>query len=104
MFKNTQFADLISASKAEELFRQADLIVAHAGVDSILTALKYQKPSIVVPRKASLDEHRNEHQLTTAEWGRALPGVIVADDEKILLGCLKNISVEMQSHRMLKRG
>lgn len=90
IFKNIEFTDFISSSQAEDLFRQADLIIAHAGMGSILTALKYQKPILVVPRMASLGEHRNEHQLATAEWVRDLPGVTVADDEIMALELLKN--------------
>ena len=41
-------------------------IVAHAGMGTILTALEIGKPLLVMPRRAALGEHRNDHQLATA--------------------------------------
>lgn len=81
---NIESASFISPAEAESYFQQASVIIAHAGMGSILTALKYQKPIIVMPRKASLGEHRNEHQLATAEWVKKLNGVMVADNETLL--------------------
>ena len=42
------------------------MIYAHAGMGTILSALKQDKPIIIVPRLASLKEHRNDHQIATA--------------------------------------
>jgi UDP-N-acetylglucosamine transferase subunit ALG13 len=75
-----EFADFVAPDKANDLFRNADLIIAHAGMGSILTALKYKKPILVMPRKASLGEHRNEHQLATAKWLGKKPGIFVANE------------------------
>ena len=47
------------------LFDHADLIVAHAGMGTILAALGSNRPLIVLPRRADLGEHRNDHQLAT---------------------------------------
>ena len=44
----------------------ADAIIAHAGMGTILTALEMGKPLLVMPRRAELGEHRNDHQLATA--------------------------------------
>jgi UDP-N-acetylglucosamine transferase subunit ALG13 len=48
---------------------------------SILTALQYQRPIIILPRRARLREHRNDHQLATAKWLRGRQGIYVAWDE-----------------------
>lgn len=88
--QNISFDLFVSPMKAEELFQRASIIIAHAGMGSILTALKYQKPIIVMPRKASLGEHRNEHQLATAEWVMNLNGVVVAYDEDDLKGIINS--------------
>lgn len=76
-----EYADFISPLEAETLMQQSGLIVAHAGMGSILTALKYQRPILIMPRKAALGEHRNEHQLATARWVEGRPGVHVAWNE-----------------------
>lgn len=71
----------LAPDKANSLFLEASLIVAHAGMGSVLTALKFRKPILIVPRKASLGEHRNDHQLATAKWLSGRPGIRVAWDE-----------------------
>ncbi len=78
--RNCTFADFVPPDKANDLIRTADLIISHAGMGSILTALKYQKPILVLPRKASLGEHRNEHQLATAKWLGKKSGIFVAEE------------------------
>jgi UDP-N-acetylglucosamine transferase subunit ALG13 len=59
----------------------ADLIVAHAGVGSLVTACEHGKPLVLMPRRARLGEQRNDHQLDTAAWLRDRPGVHVAEVE-----------------------
>ena len=44
----------------------ASLVIAHAGMGSIITAMELGKRIIVMPRLASLGEHRNDHQVATA--------------------------------------
>ncbi len=90
--KHCEFADFVPPDKANELFKNADLIVSHAGMGSILTALKYRKPILVLARKASLGEHRNEHQLATAKWLGKKPGVFVAGSDDDIAGILSNRS------------
>ncbi|HEY8607984.1 MAG TPA: glycosyltransferase [Noviherbaspirillum sp.] len=78
--RHCEHADYVPPSLADDLFRKADLIVSHAGMGSILTALKYRKRILILPRKAALGEHRNEHQLATARWLGRKPGVFVAHE------------------------
>lgn len=44
----------------------ARLIVAHAGIGTILTAKQYHRPLVLVPRSHAMGEHRNDHQMATA--------------------------------------
>lgn len=80
--KHLPHAQFVSPSRAEELMRSADLIVSHAGMGSLLTALRYQRPILILPRQAKLGEHRNEHQLATARWMVGRSGVTVAWTEQ----------------------
>jgi UDP-N-acetylglucosamine transferase subunit ALG13 len=75
----------ITPQECDQKMRAADVIVAHAGMGSILTALELGKPIIVMPRRASLGEHRNDHQLATARRFAELGSVSVAMDEKELV-------------------
>ena len=75
----------------EVLFQRAELIVAHCGMGSILSALSYGKPIIVMPRSAAKGEHRNDHQNATARRFSDQPGVTVAWDEIELRRCLDRL-------------
>ncbi|HZW11196.1 MAG TPA: glycosyltransferase [Phycisphaerales bacterium] len=72
--------------------RAAEAIVAHAGMGSILTALQYGKPILIMPRKAALGEQRNDHQLATAARFEGRPGVLVAHDESELPAMLDRLA------------
>ena len=76
--RHMEYRDFVPPDAADRHFREADLIVSHAGMGSILTALKYRKPILIMPRKAGLGEHRNDHQLATAKWLGSKSGVMVA--------------------------
>lgn len=74
------FEPFISADRYEALVAGCRGMVAHAGMGTIISALTWGKPLVILPRKASLGEHRNEHQLATAEKFRARAGIRVADE------------------------
>ena len=44
------------------------------------------KPVVLLPRRARLGEHANDHQLDTAAWFGSRPGVHVAETEARLDG------------------
>lgn len=62
--------------------RRAQLVVAHAGVGSVVTACAFGTPAVVLPRRQSLGEHTSDHQLETANWLRGKAGIHVADAEE----------------------
>jgi UDP-N-acetylglucosamine transferase subunit ALG13 len=62
-------------------FAAADLIVSHAGMGSILTALHAGKPIVILPRRGHLRETRNDHQYTTVKMLGTRPGIYVAMEE-----------------------
>lgn len=59
----------------------ADLIVAHAGMGTVITAGRFGKPVVLLPRLRDMGELTTEHQLATAGWLRGRPGIHVADRE-----------------------
>ncbi len=65
--------------------RESSLIVSHAGMGTILMALELGKPLIVMPRRAELGEHRNDHQLATARELHQRGLITVADDAEDLI-------------------
>jgi UDP-N-acetylglucosamine transferase subunit ALG13 len=61
-----------------------DAIVAHAGMGTIISAIELGKRVIVMPRRAELGEHRNDHQLATVARLEHLQGLEVAHDPDAL--------------------
>ena len=76
-----QYTEHLPPSRADELLAVAEVIVAHAGMGSVLKALGSARPIIIMPRRAALGEHRNDHQMATARWLEGRPGVRVAWNE-----------------------
>ena len=72
--------------------READVVVGHAGTGTILCALENRRPVLVMPRRASLRETRNDHQLATVRRLEALDGVAVALAEEDLEAQLDRLS------------
>jgi UDP-N-acetylglucosamine transferase subunit ALG13 len=79
--KNFEWAAFIEPEEFRRRVSEADVLVAHAGMGSILTALEAGKPILVMPRRGDLRETRNDHQLATARRFLALGKVAVALDE-----------------------
>jgi UDP-N-acetylglucosamine transferase subunit ALG13 len=82
--RSIPFARLLKPSEFKERFAEARVIVGHAGMGTILSAFHSGKPILVMPKKASLGEHRNEHQTATAQRLNALGKINVAFDESEL--------------------
>lgn len=82
--KHFKLVDFIEPDEFEKVFAQARLIVAHAGMGTILSALRNSKPLIIFPRIASLGEHRNEHQSATAMMIKKKNYAYVATNEEEL--------------------
>ncbi|MEM1232550.1 MAG: glycosyltransferase [Pseudomonadota bacterium] len=68
----------LAPAEYDRIVTEARVIVAHAGIGTILTARRHGKPLILVPRRLDQGEHRNDHQLATARQVAALPGIHVA--------------------------
>lgn len=82
--QNMKSFSFLEPQKFNEQFSKADLIVSHAGMGTVISAMKLEKPIIIFPRLASLGEHRNEHQLATARVLEKLKYIHVAYDEAML--------------------
>jgi len=75
----------LSPSDFQAKARESHIIVAHAGMGSILTALELGKPIVIMPRRAHLGEHRNDHQWATVKHlGRRTGVIAVADEEELV--------------------
>ena len=88
---NIQWTNFLEPEEFKRKFDAAEVIVAHAGTGTIITALQLGKPVLVMPRRADLRETRNDHQVATSEQFRRFDSVEVAWDENELAAKLKGI-------------
>ena len=82
--RHIEYAPFVSPDECRDRMLTAKAVVAHAGMGTIITALEMGKPLLVMPRRAALGEHRNDHQLATAHRFAELGRVKVAFDESEL--------------------
>ncbi|MEM9517623.1 MAG: glycosyltransferase [Actinomycetota bacterium] len=75
------WSPFIPAQEFRSYFAHADLVVAHAGMGTIISALRDQRPLLVMPRRSALGEHRSDHQYATATRLAEMGWVDVAMDE-----------------------
>jgi UDP-N-acetylglucosamine transferase subunit ALG13 len=71
---------------------EADALVGHAGMGTILSALEFGTPILVMPRRGDLKETRNDHQVATAERFKEMKRVYVALDVDELAQWLDRLS------------
>ena len=79
--RNFEWVSRLAPLEYDRRFAEADLIVSHAGMGSIITALHRGKPIVVMPRRGHLRETRNDHQFMTVRMLSGRPGIHVAEDE-----------------------
>lgn len=94
----------VDTARFRALVERADVLVAHAGMGSILTAIELGKPVVVMPRRAALGEHRNDHQLATAEKLGHLSNLHRADDAATLARVLDALlGADTRARREIRR-
>lgn len=89
--RSIKWAAFLDPAEFRERVQGCDAIVAHAGMGSILTALEFGKPILVMPRRGGLNETRNDHQVATARRFKELGRIQVAMDEQELPGMLNRL-------------
>ena len=85
---NIRTVEFISPDEYSKITESARIIIAHAGIGSIISAMRQNKPLIIFPRIAKLGEHRNEHQLATAKKMSELGYAYVANNTEELKSLL----------------
>lgn len=89
--RNFKYECFFSSEQMRQFYEKASLIVSHAGMGTIISALTNKKPILVLPREAAFKEHRNDHQLATAK----------SFTEK---GYIQAAFSTEELHRLLKKG
>lgn len=92
---NAQYYRFVEKTNIEKLYNNSRVIVCHSGIGSILTAMKFNKPTIIVPRRKKYNEHIDDHQLEIArEFGKDTH-IKVVHDVAELFDSLANIQTDI---------
>jgi UDP-N-acetylglucosamine transferase subunit ALG13 len=87
--RNMAFEKVLTAKAFNDKVGSARLLIAHAGMGSVITAMEARKPIAVLPRLAAHGEVTTDHQLATARWLKGKPGIHVAMEEAELKGAIE---------------
>lgn len=83
--------------------RVADLVIMHAGAGSVIHAIHQGKVPVVMPRRAELGEHINNHQLELARTLSSLGKVVVAENDSEIVDAAKR-AIALQRRGALSHG
>ncbi|VVB97674.1 UDP-N-acetylglucosamine--N-acetylmuramyl-(pentapeptide) pyrophosphoryl-undecaprenol N-acetylglucosamine transferase [uncultured archaeon] len=90
--KYAEYFRFASKKEIDVLYYNARVVVCHAGVGSILTALEHDKPVIAVPRRKKYGESVDDHQLEIAKELEREEKITVIYDVRELERALLNVS------------
>lgn len=78
--KNIKWFPYLSFTEVLSYFEKASIIIGHGGVGTVINAITYKKPLIIVPRSSTYGEHFDDHQLELAVQLRGVEGIFVVDN------------------------
>lgn len=78
--KQAEAVDFVDHDAFVALVREARVTVMHGGVGSIMTALAEGKRPIVLPRRRSMGEAVDDHQVTFARRAAELRLIVLVED------------------------
>ncbi|WP_258922022.1 glycosyltransferase [Heyndrickxia coagulans] len=68
--KNSKYAvnlGMIDESAFNNYIKNSDIVITHGGTSSIIKALRNNKKTIIIPRRADLREHVDNHQFEISD-------------------------------------
>ncbi|MFP3351026.1 glycosyltransferase [Pseudoalteromonas sp. SIMBA_153] len=78
---NREKRDFYSRDQSESLYKNCDIVFSHCGIGSIFNSLKYNTPTVIIPRLKKFDEFSDDHQLQIAEEIKLNPLVLMLNEE-----------------------
>ena len=106
--QNMKILDFISREELDKLEEEANFIISHGGVGSIITSLEKGKKVIAVPRLHEYGEHVNNHQTEIVEKFNKSGNIIGIQSVEKLEEAIKKVQdfepkpyIE-NNHKMLK--
>lgn len=96
--KNMEIFDMVPQDRLDKLMDEADLIITHGGVGSMVAAIRKGKKVIAVPRLKKYGEHVNDHQIEIIETFKK-QGVIVGIREVEELENALKLVQDLKTHK-----
>lgn len=100
---NYGFKRFLSKLEFDEIIKKSSLVLTHAGTGSIMTALKYEKIVIAVPRLSKYNEHVDDHQIQIidqlGDMGVIIPCRELEKLEEVYLNSQKDVLKKYVSNR-----
>ncbi|MDR0886338.1 MAG: beta(1,3)galactosyltransferase EpsH [Clostridiales Family XIII bacterium] len=84
MPKHYPYATMLSYEEFDAYLQQADIVIAHGGTGTLVTALKSGKKVIAAPRLKKYGEHVDDHQKQIIEMFEQSDMLIEVDDMDLL--------------------
>ncbi len=97
------YSRIVTPARFREIYDEANLIVAHAGMGSVIMAAETGKPIVLLPRQAARREHTTDHQLHTVAWLGQRPGIFVADAAEDLAAQIGRAQAWVGEHPQLSK-
>lgn len=86
---NFEYAIRLSPNEYEQKLNASKVIIGHVGMGTIITGIEKNKSLVLMPRHASKGEHRNDHQISTANRFKQLKSIDIVEDEDDLAEVLE---------------
>ena len=93
--EHLEHVPLMDPDELRRCISDAELVVAHAGMGTIITCLELGTPLILLAREGTRRETRNDHQIGTARRFGEKPGIWVAESAE-QLGALLDRRAEIR--------
>jgi UDP-N-acetylglucosamine transferase subunit ALG13 len=78
--KNMKWFPYLNFMEILKYFENASMIIGHGGVGTVINAITYKKPLILVPRSSTQGEHIDDHQLELARQLKGVQGIFVVQE------------------------
>jgi len=89
----------MSPEEYQRRFAEADMVVGHAGMGTIIAALEQRKPLLMLPRLGSLKESRNDNQVGTARHFRSFALFEVVESESDVAERIDQMLANLEGYR-----
>jgi exopolysaccharide biosynthesis glucuronosyltransferase PssE len=83
-----EYVPMLAPMELRAHVERAELVVAHAGMGTIITCVESATPLILLAREGARRETRNDHQVATATRFGSKPGIWVAQTTNDVGGLL----------------